>query len=439
MSAHRHLPRSGPGPWVERAHEVLREQFRRAGVGSIRRVEKKLGIAAGSFRKWRRRGRLDLRVLYRALAELGVEPNRFWVEVVGADFDPVLVASRPTGPPTDLAVRRAVARWESRSPGPSRRLDDEELRQLDALRDRDSKRAVRQASKALAAAVKDQIPYLLAVYGSARRVEARLDKALEALRYALELAERGGAKREDRADLLRRLGVAIAFTGDLSLGLLFAREAEHQYKLAGDLRGEGRTLVDQGTRYSHLGQLDEAIAAYNAALRCLPEDEAAHRFAACQSLAVAHHRQGSSRKALDYAGRAEALAPKVGLGLQALLLATKAEIVTAEGNLAEAEQCYAAELEIYKVLSPIDAALVAIDLVRTQLVAGRVGPALETIKGMGALLESLKNNQLASEAIRYLFRTALTGGRITARVLDRVARAIEKSRARRGCHARAGD
>ncbi len=54
----------------------------------------------------------------------------------------------------------------------------------------------------------------------------------------------GGEGRALCADIMQRLGVAHAFTGDHSLGLLFAKEAAHQYMLAGDPRGEGRSLVD---------------------------------------------------------------------------------------------------------------------------------------------------------------------------------------------------
>ncbi len=422
--------------WAERVFTVLREQFRRAGMGSIRRTEKELRIADGSFFKWRQRGRLDVGMLHRALEALGIEPASFWLEFCGTDFDPVLLARRPTGPLEDPVVRRAVARWEARSPGPSTHLGDEELRRLDGLRDRDPKQGVRETKKALLRAEKRQIPRLLAIYGSARRVEARLDFALEALRHALQLAERGGEGRAFRADILQRLGVALAFTGDHSLGLLFAKEATHQYMLAGDPCGEGRSLVDQGTRYFHLRQLDEAIAAYEAALRLLPEDEGSNRFGAHHSLAVARHRQGSLGEALESVQRAEELVPKVGPRLSALLLATKAKIVTAQGDHAEAERCYAEVLEIYRPLSPIDAALASVDLVRSRLRGGRVGPALETIKEMSTFLEPLKHNKVASQAILRLVRMALAGEEITLQMLDRVAREIEKGRAQRGRRAR---
>lgn len=107
----------------------------------------------------------------------------------------------------------------------------------------------------------------------------------EALVAALELAERG----DDRwvaADVLQRLGVVCAFEGDFHLALLCAKEAGYEHQLAGNVRGEGRSWVDQGMSYYYLGQYDRAIAAQTRALSCLPGDEVRNRFAAYQSLAV---------------------------------------------------------------------------------------------------------------------------------------------------------
>jgi tetratricopeptide (TPR) repeat protein len=422
--------------WVERAHAVLREQFRRAGKGSIERTEQAVGITKGSLSRWRRQRRLDLGMLSRVLEVLGLDPALFWVEVCGTDFDPVAVAKRPTGPPRDPVVRQALRRSAVAEPGSANRLSDAELKELDGLRDSDPKEGVRQVKSALGRAERRQIPRLLAIYGSARRVEARLDKALEALRWALAVAETIGAGRSECADILQRIGVAVAFTGDHALGLLFAREAAHQHRLAANVAGEGRSLVDQGTRYAHLDQLDEAVGAYQAALRCLPEDEVSNRFIACQSLAIVHQRCGSVGEALKCVRRAEEVAPQVGPRLSALLLATKAEIVTARGDHAEAEYCHAAAVEIYLPLSPIDAALASVELVRAQLRSGRVEQVRQTVRAMCTFVGLLEDNQVASEAISELVCMALNGEEITLRVLDQVALEIENARARPGRRAR---
>ncbi len=369
------------------------------------------------------------------LAGLDVEPARFWGEVLGAAHDPVEVAKPPIGPPRDPVVQRALARWYSPPSHSTQRLGAEDLDQLDALRDTDPRLGMRRVTMALACAEQDQIPRLLAIYGSVRRVQARLKKALEALHYALDLAERG----DDRglyADILQRLGVAYAFDGNAYLGLLLAQAAAQEYRLEGDVAGEGRSLVDQGTRYFHLGRLDKAVGAYRAALDHLPEDEVNHRFGASQGLATCRQRQGSLHEALRDLRSAEELAPEVGPRLHGALLSTKAEILTAQGDYAGAERCYTTQLEIYRSLSPIDAAYVAVELVRNQLGVGKVTAALASVKSMATFLEPLKDNEIVSRRIGQLVAMALSGEEITFEVLDRVAQAIEDSRARCGHRAR---
>ena len=70
-------PEADAKAWVRRVHTVLRRIFQRAGRGSIQRVEAAMEIFDGSFRQWRKRDRLELDVLFRALRELDVDPARF--------------------------------------------------------------------------------------------------------------------------------------------------------------------------------------------------------------------------------------------------------------------------------------------------------------------------------------------------------------------------
>ena len=262
----------------------------------------------------------------------------------------------------------------------------ESLRRLDTLRDDDPGLAVRRAKAALASAGRTWLPRLLAVYGSARRAQARLEQALEALRYALLLAE-GHDERRVCADILQRLGVAHAYTGNHSLGLLFAKQAAYEHRMAGDLRGEGRSWVDQGTRYGQLGQINEAIAAYGAALHSLPEDEVRNRFTAFQSLALAHRRNGNLIAAAQSVRGAEELAPTVGKELAARLIWTKAEIAGGRADHAEAERLYGEALEVYRLVSPIDAALAAVEFARAQVRQGKLDAARETTVAMSSSIQ----------------------------------------------------
>ncbi len=422
-------PEAHAEAWVRRVHEVLRRVFVRAGRGSIQRVEAAMGIFNGSFRQWRKRGQLELDALFRALHELDVDPACFWVEVFGGDFDPVQLVKRPTAPPKDPVVRRAVARWQGPPPSESTGMTEERWRELDGLRGEDCDLAVRRLKAALKHAEPRWIPRLLAAYGSARRAQARLDPALEALHYALLLAESHDG-RAVCADVLQRLGAAYPYTGNHALGLLFAKEAAYEHRMAGNVRGEGRSWVDQGLRYFSLGRLDDAVAASTAALSCLPEDESRHRFSAYHCLASIHHRQGQLTQAADFVKHAEELVPKVSEDLAGGLHTIKAKLAITAGDYVRAERAFAAATEAFRKISPLDAALASVDLARTQVLRGRMDRALETVKSMAALLEPLRKNALASETILRLMRVALAGRQITDRVLDRVRRALEKGRAR---------
>ncbi len=415
--------------WIRRAHAVLQQIFRRAGQGSVQRVERALNISEGSFRQWRRRGWLELNVLFRALRELDVDPACFWVEVFGGDLDPVQLAKRPTGPPKDPVVRGAMARWQGPSPDDAVEMTEDRWQQLDQLRGENPRLAVRRIKAALKTAEKSWIPRLLAAYGSARRVEVRLAQALEALHYALLLAE-GNDPRVTCADILQRLGVAYAYTGNHALGLLFAKEAAYEHRMAGNLRGEGRSWVDQGLRYGSLGRLEDAVAAYKAALLYLPGDEVLNRFSAWQGLAVANYRRGALREAAEHARRAEVLASKVGSALAGKLLWVKAEIAIRLANYAQAELCYAEAVELYRKLSPIDAALAGVELARIQVLQGRIDAACESTKALASLLKPLEENRVISSVLMRLLRIVFEGGRVTEKQLKQAAREIRKEWAR---------
>ncbi len=376
-------------------------------------------------------------MLLRALEELGIRPARFWLEVFGADLDPVRLAKQPAGVPKDPVVRKALERWATPQLRDSVRLTREQVRKLDAQRDEDPKRAVREARSALAGCAREQLPQLLGVYGSARRAQAELEKALEALHHALYLAERGDDSVLS-ADVLQRLGVAYAYSGNNSLGLLYAREAGYLHQLAGNRRGEGRRWVDQGVRYGHLGKFDLAVAAHQRALDSLPPDEVRNRFTAHQCLAELYHRRGELDVALQHVSRAEALGPEVKKGLAGNLLCAKAAIANDLPDYPQVERCYAEALEMFRVVSPIDAALAAVELVRAQVLQGKHDAACETTRALVSLLQPLEKNRIVGAALMRLLRTVLEGGRLTEPMLDRAAREIREERARRARRARGG-
>ena len=407
---------------------MLRRLFRRAGKGAVKEVEKGLGIADGSFRQWRRRRKLEVGVLFRALGELGVSPARFWVEVFGTDFEPVELARRPAGRPKDPVVRNAVQRWEAPELRCAAELTEDDLRELDVLRDEDPALVVRKARTALKDADRKWLPRLLAVYGSARRAQARLEEAREALLFAQELADRCG-DRGLAADVLQRLGVVCAYEGNIHLALLCAKQACYEHQMMGNVRGEARTWVDQGEYYFHLGQLDHSITAHKRALVYLPEDEVRNRFTAYQMLALLYQRQKDLAEALNYVKFAETLGPRVAKALLGRLIWTKAEIASTLADYGLAERCYAEALEIFRTRSPIDAALASVEQARVQVLQGKFAEARETTKAMMSLLRYLEKNRLVGAVLIQLSQIAFDGGRLTDRLLGQAALKIRKERA----------
>ncbi len=129
-------------------------------------------------------------------------------------------------------------------------------------------------------------------------------------------------------------------------------------------------------------------------------------------------------------GDAEELAPQVGNDLVARLIWTKAEIADSRADHAQAERSYGEALEIYRLVSPIDAALAAVQLSRAQIRLGKLGEARETTVAMSSLLGPLQKNRVISAALMRLIRIVLEGGRIADGMYEREAREIRRERAR---------
>lgn len=63
---------------TESAHRALRRLLRRGGPGTIRKVERALGLSRDAIGQWRRRGKLELAALVDVLSELDHPPSKFF-------------------------------------------------------------------------------------------------------------------------------------------------------------------------------------------------------------------------------------------------------------------------------------------------------------------------------------------------------------------------
>ncbi len=441
----------------------LQRRFRLAGRGTVGRVERQLGLGAGYFKDQRRPGRqrFDLKILFKALDALGVEPAEFFASILGS-ADPVdafkaeaAVLRRVKSEPRILALEHQRARRG----GPSRRqLDLEEtvseLEVLDGLRYQDPGLAMRRTRPLVEQVADSQVPLVLGVYASASREAGHHDEAQVVLARALDLAEELH-DYEVRGDLLLRAGDVMAARGEVEIAYALAERASLTFAKSGNLAGIGRSLVDQGIWLGFLDRPRKALRALRAARSYFPADtpdsdeEPApliqrSRFLCLLSLGLLHRRQGdleAARRILEEAGRETR---GVNKGLVGRLLELQASIARQAGRHPEAESLWRQAFEVFQPIDPLDAALCGVELARLQLHQAKAVEADGTVQALLPLLEPLETNPVASDALAELVRSALTGPRqagprqagprqagqgLSPALLQRVAQKLEAARA----------
>lgn len=441
---------------IEKVQETLQRRFRAAGHGSITRVQKALDLGAGYFKDQRRpdRRRVDLRVLLRALEVLGVAPADFFAEALGpADVVDGLRSEAATLERRLKRLPRILERvdeeWSGRSKTgkAERRSETEEtaeLAELEKLRFENPNRVIRRAPGVLRRLGKARMPVLLGICASAYRALGRTDQALVTLARALRDAETLG-DLATVADLLQRASYLVADGGGYERALALSERATLTYVRTTDLIGIGKTLVDQGIWLDYMGRRQRAIRAYESALeKYLPAghqrgDVRRNRFSALMNLGALHLRLGELQRARGYADAARAESDGVGASLRAKLIWLQASIAGRQGLLDEAEGFLREVVEVSRPISPIEAALASVELVRILFQRGEPREAYATAKTMTVLLQPLEGHPIAVAALTELLRCALAGRGLTLDLLERTARGIEKEgRAprRRGAHPR---
>jgi tetratricopeptide (TPR) repeat protein len=391
----------------------------------IGEVETAIGRYSGFFRDLRRpsrRGSIRVVDLMATLDHLAIEPPAFFAEALGS-CSGVPQATTLRGAPPALVVR-ARERWELELPGS---LGRSYLEELDSLRHRDPKRAVRLIEEAVDFVVPEDIPRLLGIAGSAWRLSFHLDEAEHAIQAGLEVARKAGDLVAE-GDLLQRSGYIFADRGDSHRALEVAREAAATHLLVDNLPGAGRALVDQGIFNVYLDRPRVAIAAYRSALKHLVEDDLRNRISAFQGLGVAHELLGELEEASVALDDALAL----GHGMEDFY---RGKVCWLQGSLAlrlgrqqQAEGAFRQAIDAFQNIQPVDTALVTIELVRLQLLKGKPEEAYETATSMLKLLEPLRQekNRFISAAIADLLRHGRSGFSLI--LVEQVARQIQKER-----------
>ncbi|MCP4593373.1 MAG: tetratricopeptide repeat protein [bacterium] len=413
--------RSGraPHPSAQQLVQALDREIRRRGRGSIRAVDRVAGRGEGWWQHRVEAGALTLHQLLTVLDHLSLEPVRFFRRILPAE-PPGLRLDRPRGEPPAIVARS----WDRIQAGEKGKgIGESYLDTLDRQRYEEPEEVIKLALWAVDHVELPLLPRLLGVAGSACRLLIHLDEAEHTIHAGLDIAQRG----DDQAalgDLLQRLSYVLADRGEHGEALRLAEKAAMRYLRMGDHAGLGRALVAQGIWLYYLDRCKEAIVVQETALRHLPAHEEPHRFTVFQALGSCHRRLGNLENALHYVTLAGELTPdRNAEGKLCWLLAS---IYQDLNQLMEAECQLRKVVEIFKNLHYGETALSTCDLVRIQLLQGRVVDAYHTATSMRALLEPLRHNKIISAAIGDLLRSGQAG--LTLALVKRVKAQIRSER-----------
>ena len=361
-----------------------------------------------------------------------MDAGEFFATVLGA-ADPIdrlkseaaLLKRKRRQPPQILALEAERTGEET-----TERVD---LSELDELRVRDPRAAIRRAKVLVTRIDGTQLPMLLGVYASACRLLGRNDEAQLVLGRALELAIDLGDTKV-LATLYQRASYLAYSRAELEEALELSERATLTYVQCADLVGVGKTLVDQGIWHGMSGHSEAEVSAFRSALDYLPEDTdqldiLKNRIACLMNLGIAYRKCGDLRRAARFAELASRNAKDAGPEPHGKIAWLQASIAREAGHLEEAERSYAVAIETLQPISPLEAALCALELIRVKLSLGRTAEAYRSAKEMAALIEPMqRHSRIAAAALTDLIRCALTGRGLSAAFLDKVAKNLEQGR-----------
>lgn len=460
-------------------------------VGRIREIESGLSRSEGYLSRFCR-GELSipLEVLLKTLDLLGTNPGQFFSKALGAPPDPGVFLDGLVDERVDeeadalrrvaLALRLRVGDNERCSPFFPGLIDDPKaektqgliedmvrctgIEQRRRLRSADRYRQPafvvaylkhldtmrydhpREAFKLLQVVGCELIPevdarpierlvlclYAIAIFGSTCRIEGDLSTAAACQRFALEEAMSTQANFLI-GDLLRRAACVLYSAGQYQQGLDLLGDALVLYDEL-DLEVEvGKVQVLRGTMYNSLDDALSAARVLRKALRRLGDDTpeiSPFRGAAYQQLAIAYENAGDAeaaekhlRHALVVIEGCSTLQAAEMIWFHGWLAYKRGDFLAAERRLREAR----AQLQ---PLAGLSFALVSLDLARVLLICGRGPEAMTIAQEMAALVRGSKKAAAIEQSLLGFVRMAIEG-RLTAAILERFERDLNKQGARR--------
>jgi tetratricopeptide (TPR) repeat protein len=295
---------------------------------------------------------------------LGTKRERFTQKIDRALGDlriAVGVQVEAPSAPTLGFLARFHELWAGRGEGAGA-LGREWLEEMDERRYTDAPGVAVEFDRRLEEIEPEQVPLSLGVLGSALRLDFWYTRAEMAIKLGLEFADEV-LDHSAAGDLHLRMTMVKWDQGEQAAafaqnGLAFARYLE-----ARDKAGEARATVDKGGLLIYRAEFSRAVRVFHAALKLLPAAETRNRASTLEGLAHCYAQLGETTKARDHGELALTL-PRSRFSLGKAQW-TMAAVEFSAGNHGLTLAWLRKAKETLFPVSPVDAALVSIDIMET--------------------------------------------------------------------------
>ena len=301
-------------------------------------------------------------------------------------------------------------------------LDEAWLWSLDRIRLDRPKDVSRLLERAVPLVKEDLRPLLYLVCGAAYRQLERLPDAEWAYNMAEDCAE---GDRRMTALIVQRRAWIYAANGQLSKALDHLRTAAGIFTELGDLNAVGKTLIDRGTLFYHLENLENSNSCFEEGLIHLDEGEFDNRFAAYNLCALNARLQGRNPSAIAWLRKAKEVLPFCARQAGDKLRWLTAEWLVDAGKFIEAADEYDEIIERSKQKgNMVDAALAIAEKAKALLEGGQPSLAESVATELNTFIFQV-SSQTAQAALIEARKLGLQGQwvaglRLAARVLSKL-------------------
>jgi tetratricopeptide (TPR) repeat protein len=271
-----------------------------------------------------------------------------------------------------------------------------------------------------------------AVKGNALRLSADLRGATRCLNAALKLLENGTGDPLEEARVCELFAVVRSNQRRIEQAVRLQERAMRLYRRAGHGDRLGKAMVDLASYNALAGDRQVAIELVTKALELIDADRDPHTaLAGRHNLAVFLQEAGRRREALTVLSSARPLCEKLGDRSHVLRLRwLEGKLASEVGETKLAQDAYEEVYDGFVEYSPIDAALVSLDLALLYLENGRIAevPAI-----MIAVETVFRSQEVHRDALAawIVLREAVERKKLHDALIKHTARLLERERNRR--------